>query len=133
MWAYGRRISGGGAYLAKLNLRAGGDVRLSLVRADSNGNAEVALTSTSTAGGVTYAAGEKLSMRLRVTGTSPSTIQAKVWKTSAAEPAAWQLTATDSTASIQAAGGIGLKSYLSSTVTNVPIVVSFDDLLAVTP
>ncbi|RZU65325.1 3',5'-cyclic AMP phosphodiesterase CpdA [Microterricola gilva] len=133
VWAYGRRISGGGAYLAKLNLRAGGDVRLSLVRTDSNGNAEVALTSTSTAGGVTYAAGEKLSMRVRVTGTSPSTIQAKVWKTSAAEPAAWQLTATDSTASIQAAGGIGLKSYLSSSVTNVPIVVSFDDLLAVTP
>jgi PKD repeat protein len=133
VWAYGRRISGGGAYLAKLNLRAGGDVRLSLVRTDSNGNAEVALTSTSTAGGVTYAAGEKLSMRVRVTGTSPSTIQAKVWKTSSAEPAAWQLTATDSTASIQAAGGVGLKSYLSSSVSNVPIVVSFDDLLAVTP
>ncbi len=45
----------------------------------------------------------------------------------------WQLTTTDSTAGLQAAGGVGLVTYLSGTSTNFPIVVSFDDLLVTVP
>lgn len=133
VWAYGRRVQGGGAYLAKVNLRAAGDVRLSLVRTDASGNAEVAMTAVVTAPGVLLAPGEALSLRLRVSGANPSTVQARVWKAGTPEPAAWLLSTADATPAIQAAGGIGLKSYLSTSVANAPIAVSFDDLLVAAP
>ncbi|MGO4122736.1 PKD domain-containing protein, partial [Arthrobacter sp. YAF16] len=47
-----------------------------------------------------------------------------------AEPANWQLSTTDSTATLQSAGGIGIYSYLSTTGTPTPLTVSFDDLWA---
>ena len=64
---------------------------------------------------------------------SPTTLRAKVWKTTQTEPASWQLTTTDNTAGLQTSGGVGLVTYLSGTSTNVPIVVSFDDLLVTVP
>jgi len=64
--------------------------------------------------GLTIPAGGKLNTRTQVTGTKPTTIRLKVWAASAAEPASWQLTATDSTAALQAAGSVGLTAYVSS-------------------
>src|SRR5439155_1734486 len=70
-----------------------------------------------------------LQVRVQAIGTSPTTINAKVWKTGTAEPAGWQKTASDTTAALQAAGGSGLGSYLGSAATS-PVTVSFDDFLA---
>ena len=67
---------------------------------------------------------------MRTSGTAPTTLQTKVWKDGQAEPAAWQRTATDATASLQAPGGIGVVTYLSTTTTNVPLVIGFDELRA---
>ena len=69
-------------------------------------------------------------MRFQVTGTNPTTVRAKVWKVGAAEPAAWLVSTTDSTAALQAAGGVGMWVYLSSAATNAPVVATFDDLVA---
>ena len=61
--------------------------------------------------GLTYtAAPQQLLLRLQVTGTSPTTVRAKVWLAGTAEPAAWLLTSTDSTAGLQAPGGVGVKA-----------------------
>jgi PKD repeat protein len=80
--------------------------------------------------GITYTAGAVLSARVQVTGTSPTTIRAKVWVAAQTEPAGWLSSVTDSTAGLQTSGQIGLQAYLSSTATSA-VVTKFDDLLAV--
>ena len=55
-----------------------------------------------------------------MTGTSPTTLQAKAWLAGAAEPTSWQLTATDSEAALQSAGNPGLRAYLGGSATNKP-------------
>jgi hypothetical protein len=79
------------------------------------------------------AANDQLRLRLQVTGTSPTTIRSKVWRDGAAEPAAWQVTAEDSTESLQKAGSVGLMTYLWGSATNFPVVVRFDDLSVKVP
>jgi PKD repeat protein len=120
----GRSVSGAGDYRAKVRVLAGGAVSLSLVK--MIGTTETTLTST-TVSGLTYVAGETLNIRMQVTGTSPTSLKAKVWKSTAAEPASWTLTATDSASELQTAGSAGLYSFLSSSATNAPVVISYDD------
>lgn len=129
----GRRIATVGAYQAKIVHRSTGAVGVSLVRVNSTGGGEVVLQSAINVPGLTLAAGERLEVRLQVLGASPTTMNLKVWKAGTAEPAAWQRTATDSTAGLQTTGGIGVRTYLSSTSTNAPVTVSFDDLVLRTP
>jgi len=128
----GRQVPNVGDYRAKLRLNANGTVGLSLSRANSAGpetslQGEVAVT------GLTYAVGDRLNVRLQVTGTSPTTIRARVWKVGTTEPTTWQRSVTDNTAGFQANGSIGITLYLSSSATNAPIVVTMDDLVARIP
>src|SRR5690606_4918974 len=76
------------------------------------------------------APGELLQVRAEVTGTSPTTVRAKVWADGTSEPEDWAVSATDSTAKLQAPGGVGLRAYLSGSATNAPIFAMFDDLWA---
>jgi PKD repeat protein len=122
----GARTIGTNDYRAKVKVAANGALTLYLVKVVSN--AETTLTSVNLGSAFNYTSGSTLRIRVQATGTSPTTIRAKAWKTTQTEPAAWQLTTTDSTSGLQVAGGAGLATYLSSTVTNVPIVFSFDDL-----
>jgi PKD repeat protein len=71
----------------------------------------------------TYAAGQTVNVRFQVAGAGTTTLSAKVW-TAGGEPAAWQVTAQDTTAALQAAGAVGLKYYTGS--TGLTTVVSFD-------
>ena len=130
IYALGRRVASG-SYSAKIVLRPSGLVGLSLERAATTGNGTV--QTAINIPGLTYAAGETLLVRLQVTGIAPTTIRAKVWKAGSAEPAAWQRSGTDATTSLQAAGSVGYSTYISSTTTNAPVTVRFDDLVAVTP
>lgn len=124
----GRHVSGGGDYRAKVVFVANGTVALGLTRGDSAG-AQTAIATDSIISGLTYAVGDTLNVRLQVTGTSPTTVRAKVWKNGAVEPATWQKSVTDSTAGLQSAGSIGLYSYLSSSATNAPVQSIWDDLM----
>ncbi|WP_226921605.1 PKD domain-containing protein [Georgenia subflava] len=78
--------------------------------------------------GVTATAGQLLEVRVQAFGTSPTTVRAKVWTTGTPEPDAWTVSATDSTAGLQDAGGVALRAYLSGSATSAPVMGLFDDL-----
>lgn len=124
----GRRV-GTADYRMKVKIDANGAVSVSVVRMAGT---EATLQSL-VLPGPAYVGGTQLSTRLQVTGTSPTTVRAKVWPTAATEPTAWQVTATDSTAALQTAGAVGLHTYVSSSATNAPWTFRFDDVLARTP
>ena len=119
-----RRVSATNYYGARLRLQADGSVQLHVTRGNGTVVAGVVVP------GLTFTAGDQLQVRVQVEGTAPTTVRAKVWEVGTAEPAAWQTSMTDSTASLQVAGAVGLSSYLFGSVTNGPVVVGFDDLWA---
>ena len=121
----GRRVSSSVDYRAKIRMASNGQVAVWVTRNAAAG--ETVLTSA-TLPGVSYAAGDQLKVRLQVTGTSPTTLRVKIWKSTVTEPAAWSLTSTDSTAGFQVAGSIGMYAYLSSSSTNGPVVYALDEL-----
>ena len=123
----GRGVTGQGDYRAKVTFRANGAVVVALFRQAADGTQTV-LGTESVVSGLTYAPGQKIAVLLEVTGTSPTTVRAKVWSAAGSEPATWTKTATDSTAGLQAAGRVGFHSYLSGSATNSPVVSSWDDL-----
>jgi PKD repeat protein len=126
----GRRVAGVGDYRAKVHYTSNGAVGLSLQRTNAT-NAETVLVAETVVPGITMALGDRLQVRMQVTGTSPTTVRARIWKAGTTEPTTWQKTATDSTAGYQVPGAVGLYNYLSGTATNAPLTVSFDDLRAV--
>jgi hypothetical protein len=123
----GARTIGTSDYRAKVKISSSGALTLYLVRVVAN--AETTLTSVNLGAAFNYTVGSTLQLRLQATGTSPTTLRAKVWKTSQSESGSWQLTTTDSQAQLQAPGGVGVVTYLSGSVTNVPVTFKFDDLV----
>ncbi|MER2137000.1 MAG: PKD domain-containing protein, partial [Arthrobacter sp.] len=122
-----RDIAGKGNYAAKIRYMSNGTVGVSLNRDD------VYLVPQTTIAGLAYGPGDRLTVRVQATGTSPTTLRAKVWKTGEAEPVQWQLSATDSTQALQAPGRIGLNGYLSGSATNAPVTAFSDNLWAGQP
>jgi hypothetical protein len=127
LYTLARRVVGEGDYRTKIRLLSNSSVSLAVDRADSAG-VETNILRATTVPGLTYAAGDQLRLRTQVVGTSPTTLHAKVWRAGTPEPATWLLSGTDATPVLQIAGGFGLRTYLSSTVTNAPITISVDDL-----
>jgi PKD repeat protein/spore coat protein CotH len=129
------RPTAGSVYVGLLGRRVGSADYEARVVVSSAGAVELELRQTSTTltsetvPGLTFASGNALQVRVQVVGTSPTTVRAKVWKVGSAEPAAWQLTTTSSTAGLQAAGSIGLSSYFANSGKPTPIVVSFGSLV----
>ncbi|MDX6738508.1 LamG-like jellyroll fold domain-containing protein [Actinocorallia sp. A-T 12471] len=128
-WLAGRRVAGVGEYRARVRLRPSGVVSLQLSKTDA-ANAETAIGSEVTVSGLTYAPGTVLRFKVQVTGTAPTTLQTKVWADGSAEPG-WLLTTTDSSAGLQVAGSVGLRTFLSGSTTNAPITLTVDDFSAV--
>ena len=122
------RVSGSSWYMVTVRLEPGGAARVYVSRVVSG--TETVL-STTVLSGFGYSAGEKLAVRFDVSGGTSSALSGKVWRASASEPAAWTVTANDSTASLQSAGGLGLKFYTGSTMTSLPVTVKVDNFTAV--
>ena len=118
----GRQV-GAEFYQGRARLLPGGSVALQLMRGSST------VLANSTITGLTYAPGDALHLKVQVTGTSPTSIRGKVWRVGTPEPAGWQLTATDSTAALQAPGSVGVESYISGSATNAPITLRYDDFV----
>ena len=127
LYVTGRQV-GADQYRAKVRIQADGSVRVDAAR--MVGGAEKALASR-TVEGLKYKAGQKLNIRVQVTGTAPTTVSAKVWAAGSTEPTAWQATGTDTASSLQKAGSIALGAYLSGSATNAPITTTYDDLKSV--
>jgi hypothetical protein len=111
---------GSADYESRAYLQASGAVQLHLLQGSTAMQAVVV-------SGLTYTAGQQLTMRVQVFGTNPTTVRAKVWRAGQAEPAAWQASVTDSTATLQASGTIGLRAYLSASATITPVTIKFDN------
>ncbi len=131
--------TGGGAYVSVIGRRvnASTDYRLKL-RFQSNGMIAVYLvrrlngaeTTLAWANSIGFGPGQFVRVKLRVAGTNPTSLAAKVWANGAAEPAAWLLEQTDSTAALQVAGGVAIEHYQSSSSTNGPVVSIIDTIAA---
>jgi PKD repeat protein len=131
VYAIGRRVSSNNEYRAVVRLANNGTAAVSLVAHRNSGTATTIASEVRIPG--TIAAGTAISVRTQVTGTNPTTIRAKAWIAGTAEPAAWTVQATDSTAGLQSAGGLGVLSYVSGSATNAPQTVTVRDLTAFAP
>lgn len=107
------RDAGSQSYRAKLTFRAGGSTVLAITR--NAAGTDTALAALTLPGSVP--AGSTLRVRFQQSGTAPTTLRASAWLAAGAEPAGWMLTATDATAALQPAGGVGLDAYVSGTAT----------------
>ena len=124
----GARSNGGDAYLARVKLRAGGAVVLNASRYVNGGYTALA---GGTVPGLSYGAGDRLQVRLQVTGSGTTTVRAKVWRVGAAEPSDWFAVATDATAALQGSGDLYLEAYLSGSATTATTVTA--DNISATP
>ncbi len=121
----GRQV-GTDFYLGRVRLQPNGVVGLQILHGST-------LLADTTIAGLSYTPGDLLNLKVRFTGATPTTIQAKLWAANATEPATWQLTATDSTAALQVASPVGVESYISTASTNAPITVRYDNFTASVP
>lgn len=88
---------------------------------------ETALGSAVAVPGLTQQAGAYIWVRVQITGASPTTIRIKAWADGQAEPQGWPYSATNSTASLQSSGSLGLRAYIASAASNAPVTFRFDD------
>lgn len=126
-----RRSSATLQYRLRVRITSAGAVQVALTKLDGSAT-EALIGSQVTVSGLTYTAGSDLKLRLRVAGSSPTRLSAKVWAGSA-EPSAWTVSGTDSSAALTAAGSIAFNSYLASTSTNAPVTIRIKSLSAVPP
>ncbi|MEV8214404.1 PKD domain-containing protein [Leifsonia sp. NPDC077715] len=116
------RQVGSASYDGRAWISSSGAVQAQLLRSGTTLTAAVVP-------GVTYTPGTQLKLRVQAVGTSPTVFQAKVWPAAQAEPAAWQVSVSDSTAGLQSAGSVGLRAYVSGAATTTPVTFRFDDYL----
>ena len=85
----GARTIGTNDYRAKVKVASNGALTLYLVKVVAN--TETTLATTNLGSAFNYTAGATLNIRVQATGTDPTTLQAKAWKSTQTEPASWQL------------------------------------------
>lgn len=79
--------------------------------------------------GVAFSPGASYTLRVSVTGSSPTTISAKLWEIGTEEPENWQLTTTDDTSSLQGEGAVGLTA--EQTGDSELLAVRFEEFVVV--
>ena len=116
------RANGNNGYLGKLRYLSNRTVSLTLSRLVNN--VDTALT-TAVVPGLTVNPGQLLRLKLEAEGTAPTALRVKAWPVAGSEPAAWGLTGTDFTASLQTPASAGLNLYVSGSATATSV-LSFD-------
>ncbi|WP_328532269.1 hypothetical protein OG984_14595 [Nocardioides sp. NBC_00368] len=123
----GARVSGADHYASRLRFNPDGTVGLHLVRSGTP------VVGANVVPGLSVAPGDRLKVRLQVTGTAPTTVRAKVWPAGSTEPSGWTYELSDSTVANQLPGGVMLRGFGSSTIGTTPVEVSYDDLKVIEP
>ncbi len=72
-------------------------------------------------------AGEPFWLRAQVVGAIPTTIRMRAWRDGAREPEGWMVDATDSLARATGPGAGGVRAYVGSSVTALPLRIAVDD------
>ena len=130
VYVTGRRISNNNEYRVRVRVLADGRVALALSRLTSATTPIEAFPGGEiVVPGLTYAAGQTLNVRVQVSGTGTTTIGASVWLAGGTEPVAPNMVRTDTTAALQAAGGLGLLVHRPSGTT-APTTVRFTSFSA---
>lgn len=114
-------------YRAKVRIDASGSVQLSLAKVAANGANTDLATSETTLSGAT--SGRTIMVRAEASGTSPTTLSARMWFEGDPEPSGWQVRTTDNTAGLQGPGGVGVYTYLSGSA-GAPAEVRLDRVFA---
>lgn len=134
-WIYGlvrqTGTSSVDGYRPKLRIDANGSVWAHAGRVIANN--ETALGPAVRVTGLDLTPGGFIWLRAAVTGSAPTTITLKAWADGQAEPLDWHFSATDATTALQGPGAVGLRAYLAASVSNGPLLASFDDLTVTTP
>lgn len=116
--------SGTDFYHARLRHNSSGSVTLTIQKiisgSQTNLSAEVTV-------GTGYTAGSYYRVRFSAAGTNPTYLRAKAWKDADPEPALWQAEITDSTSTLQAAGGAGIRAGGHSSFTPLNTSYYIDD------
>jgi len=126
MQLVGRRVVAGTEYRVMVRF-AGGNVHLGAIKTVAGTTGDTWIE-TLRIPGITHVPGEPVRVRVRVSGTSPTTIRARVWPEGTQEPATWQLSVTDGEPALQESGAVGLRASLSGSVSNAPVRIEFDEL-----
>jgi hypothetical protein len=121
------RRDGNNAYRPKIILRSDGTVAAHAGVLISNSESSVAPAVT--VPGLTQVAGGVIWVRAQVTGANPTTIRVKAWADGQPEPSVWHFEATNSAPAVQGPGGVGLRVYIGTTVSNSPVLFEFDDFV----
>lgn len=88
---------------------------------------ETAVVTSTVVPGLIHQADQSLNVRCKIVGSG---ISIKVWRFGLAEPAGWQLTATDSTISVP--GTVGVRSAIYAGNSNAkPMIFSYDSFRAI--
>ena len=117
------------SYCARVKVTSAGVATLSAV--SRTGFTDAALKSFTLPSALV--AGSQLKIRFQVTGSSHTTLRAKIWLAGGTEPGAWQVDTTDANdLGPQTAGGCALANTIASSSTNVPITARWDDLVITT-
>jgi PKD repeat protein len=125
MASYLLRQRSSGEYRANLVLRDGGQMYLVASRVVDG--KETVIKSVEVKN-VQYQADKALRVRATISSATKARIRMTVWTAGTKEPSA-QLSTTDSTKALRRSGAVGVGGYQSSTATNTPVVLGFDDLL----
>lgn len=122
----GRRVASDTEYRSVVRLSTSNTVSVGL-EALKGSSAAIALAPAAPVPG-TLGSGTVIHVRMQTFGTNPTTVRSKVWLGSAAEPAGWTVSATDTYAGLQSAGAVGISAYLSGSATNAPVTLSVSDV-----
>jgi parallel beta-helix repeat protein len=128
-YVYGvaRQVSPGNEYRAKMRIANTGAVYVQVNRVA--GGVETSLGRETRIAGLVQAAGVPITLRFQVLGKNPTTLRINAWAAGQPEPAVWAYATTDATPLLQAAGGVGVRGYLSASSSNAPVRLSFDDFV----
>ncbi len=121
---HSRHVNDYTTYRGAVQIKPNGDLRLFVDRQNGGNWGQVSLSQLA---GLTIAPNVDYRIKMETFGSFPTTIRLKVWEVGTPEPVTWQHTASDSTISLQAAGGFGLRVNALSTLANAPIIFSFED------
>lgn len=126
-WVVGRRVSGTAEYRARMRIAANGTIWVAATRLDGSYVEQLVGPEVETGGKV--GRGDPVRVRFQVTG-SPARLAVKAWPALEAEPAAWAVQVTDSTAALQGAGSVGLRAAVpANSGENQVVRFAFDNFV----
>jgi acid phosphatase type 7 len=127
VYSVARRTSAGDAYLGRLRFAPDGSVRVQAIREVAGVTA--LLGGERVVAGLSQVVDTSIWLRTQVVGSNPTTVRLRAWADGQAEPEVWQYSIDDAEQSLQQAGSVGLRTYLSPAATNAPVAFRIDDLL----